>query len=723
MRRRKHNPNSPNISPSVHLSSPSISKSTNTTSISTHSSPESTSNLHSPVLHPTAHLSPNSQLSCEHLPPPLDINRNHSPRLPPTAASAAVTPRIEYRVVTPRTRTQLNAACREARANLPVSRRRKLKPTEWVQLSTFDQFIMCCTSIVRFLLSLIVKLFFREVDAFNASNVPPDGPVIFVCAPHANQFIDPLVVQSQTNRQVGFLAAQKSVDKKYVGKLIQAMGSIPVKRAQDYKKRLAGTVTSQGASVYGQGTSFVQEFGNRQSIFISAARGIFRVAEVVSDTELTLAEPLENDVVEASNHSSVPRLDQSDMFSRVWEELAAGNAVGIFPEGGSHDRTELLPLKAGVSIMALGAMAKYEGLDVKIVPCGLNYYAAHRFRSRAYVDFGDPISVPLEFVDMFRKGGADKRAACSQLLDIIYEGLQSVTVEASDYETLQFVRQVRRLYHPRGKKISARERLELQRRFASAYQQFGDIPEVQAIRAQVTDYADQCKYFNLKDHQVKRLSERMPCYRAVAIFIWRIFKLLVLGTLALPGVILWSPVSITAEIMSARKAQEAASASTVKIAGRDVLATWKVMVALVLVPVLHVVYTVIAAIVTSNIDPEPADWLKIAIPIATLFCLSFIGYGTIIFTETSIMILRSLRPLMWAACHCCCCLGRQQQQQLTLQQRREELRHSITELVQELGPKLLADGDADAFNKWRIVQPHETDDVKQNINSLSVHSG
>jgi hypothetical protein len=25
---------------------------------------------------------------------------------------------------------------------------------------------------------------------------------------------------------------------------------------------------------------------------------------------------------------------------------------------------------AGVTLMALGAMAKYEGLDVKIVPCG-----------------------------------------------------------------------------------------------------------------------------------------------------------------------------------------------------------------------------------------------------------------------------------------------------------------------------------------------------------------
>jgi glycerol-3-phosphate O-acyltransferase/dihydroxyacetone phosphate acyltransferase len=54
-------------------------------------------------------------------------------------------------------------------------------------------------------------------------------------------------------------------------------------------------------------------------------------------------------------------------------------SIGIFPEGGSHDRTELLPLKAGVTLMALGAVDKYK-VPVKIVPCGLNYFFGHKFR-------------------------------------------------------------------------------------------------------------------------------------------------------------------------------------------------------------------------------------------------------------------------------------------------------------------------------------------------------
>lgn len=70
--------------------------------------------------------------------------------------------------------------------------------------------------------------------------------------------------------------------------------------------------------------------------------------------------------------------------------------IEYFSLGGSHDRTDLLPLKAGVSVMALGAMADDPNLRVKIVPVGLSYFHAHRFRSRAVVEFGAAMDVPSE---------------------------------------------------------------------------------------------------------------------------------------------------------------------------------------------------------------------------------------------------------------------------------------------------------------------------------------
>ena len=86
--------------------------------------------------------------------------------------------------------------------------------------------------------------------------------------------------------------------------------------------------------------------------------------------------------------------------------------------------------------MALGAMANNPNVQVKIVPVGLSYFHAHRFRSRAVVEFGTALDVPPELVEMFKQGGAQKREAVSKFLDLIYNGLKTVTIRAPDYDTL-----------------------------------------------------------------------------------------------------------------------------------------------------------------------------------------------------------------------------------------------------------------------------------------------
>lgn len=86
--------------------------------------------------------------------------------------------------------------------------------------------------------------------------------------------------------------------------------------------------------------------------------------------------------------------------------------------------------------MALGAMANDPNVKVKIVPVGLSYFHAHRFRSRAVVEFGTALDVPAELVEMFKEGGSRKREAVAKFLDLIYDGLKTVTIRAPDYDTL-----------------------------------------------------------------------------------------------------------------------------------------------------------------------------------------------------------------------------------------------------------------------------------------------
>ena len=157
-------------------------------------------------------------------------------------------------------------------------------------------------------------------------------------------------------------------------------------------------------------------------------------------------EELEKQGTKGFEFKRLPFVDQQIMYREVYRCLKESGSVGIFPEGasyipmhktasdippgGSHDRTDLLPLKAGVAIMALGAMANTPGLQVKIQPVGLSYFHAHRFRSRAVVEFGTAIDVPMELVEEFKQGDAQKHAAIGKMMTLVYDALKTVTVRA-----------------------------------------------------------------------------------------------------------------------------------------------------------------------------------------------------------------------------------------------------------------------------------------------------
>jgi glycerol-3-phosphate O-acyltransferase/dihydroxyacetone phosphate acyltransferase len=144
------------------------------------------------------------------------------------------------------------------------------------------------------------------------------------------------------------------------------------------------------------------------------------------------------------------KIDQNAMFSAVYETLGRGGTIGIFPEGGSHDRTQLLPLKAGVSMMALGTV-DMKGKTVYIVPCGLNYFAGHRFRSHVMVEYGQPIVIDVDD-PLAIQYKINKRESCSTLLKNVEARLRSVTLNVPDYHLLRAVHTVRRLYRPTNMK-------------------------------------------------------------------------------------------------------------------------------------------------------------------------------------------------------------------------------------------------------------------------------
>ncbi|KAF9005622.1 glycerol-3-phosphate O-acyltransferase [Cyathus striatus] len=570
---------------------------------------------------------------------------------------------------------------------------------------------------VMFFWRTVTQLFFREVRPRGAFNIPRDGPVIFVGAPHNNQFLDPLLlsleVYKETHRQVRFLAAAKSMARKDVGFFIKLMDSIPVSRAADSAITGKGRVwisEDDPCLVCGEGTSFLKDFAPRMQILLpkSVNSLVAEVTEVLSDTELRIKREfggesgkgtarirekvleLQKEGITGIDFKKLPFVDQADMYRHVYQSLKQGGSIGIFPEGGSHDRTDLLPLKAGVSIMALGAMANDPNLRVKIVPVGLSYFHAHRFRSRAVVEFGTALDVPPEYVEMFKQGGTEKREAVSKFLDLIYDGLKTVTIRAPDYDTLMLIQAVRRLYKTPGQYLTLGQVVELNKRLLEGYTHFKDEPRVQKLRTDVLKYNRLVRDLGLRDHQVPRAQK--ASWKTFGLLTYRICLLLIWTILALPGTILNGPMFILASIISRKKAKEALAASVVKIAGRDVLATWKVLIALVVTPILYSFYAVLATVVAMRAK-VPLQW-RVCTPFLVLAGLPFMNYAALKFGEAGMDVLKSLPPLIVAL------IPGQQRSLDKLKAMRIQLASEVANLINDFGPKLYDD-----FNQARILVP------------------
>lgn len=83
---------------------------------------------------------------------------------------------------------------------------------------------------------------------------------------------------------------------------------------------------------------------------------------------------------------------------------------------------------------------------------------------------------------------------------------------------------------------------------------------------------------------------------------------------------------------------EALAASAVKVAGRDVLATWKVLISLVMIPALYTFYAFIATVISFEADVSFNRILWT--PILTLLALPCIGYAALKFGEAGVDVLK-----------------------------------------------------------------------------------
>lgn len=592
-------------------------------------------------------------------------------------------------------------------------------PAKSVNASTLS------TEFIYWLVRVIVETFFREISVRGSFHVPKTGPTLVVIAPHANQFLDAAIsmhaIYLASGRITHFIEAAVSLRRRVIGVLSRMAGSIPVERAQDLLTPREGLIKYKNypddeLTIIGQGTHFTKDCGVKSLIGLPHSAGNVKVGEVLSDTELKLSSPMRKEagiraLQQYTPYKCAPRIDNHKLFDTVFDCLHEGNLIAIASEGGSHDRTELLPLKPGVAIMALGAVAKYPGMEVKIVPCGMNYFHAHKFRSRAVLDFGIPIVIDNEWAEKYKE---DSRKTVSDLMDIITSAMKAVTVQSPDYETLQVIQAARRLYSYGGhsSNLPLPVVVELNRNLLIGYSKYKDDPKIRHLTQSVIQYNQKLKYYGLRDHQIASASE--DYLHNGILLIKRLLILAYYGILCLPGTVLFSPVFYACAKISAKKQREALAKSAVKIKANDVLGSWKVLIAMVVSPILYALYSILGTYLLNKYDlgvKLTGTWFDSFVEFVTCWIvLVCTTYSAFRMGEVGVDVAKSIWPLILS-------LFPKTTELRKLKEERAKLSMEITEVINELGPKVFPQ-----FNKETLKElSDEVIEENKTINQRDRH--
>ncbi len=184
-----------------------------------------------------------------------------------------------------------------------------------------------------------------------------------------------------------------------------------------------------------------------------------------------------------------------DAFAECHRALAKGDVVAIFPEGTTHDRPRIDPIKTGAARIALGARAA-GATGLAIVPVGLAFPDKVALRSSALVQFGRPIE--LDVVSPVAAGPEDTDAV-RQLTAVIDRGLRAVSPDFPDVETALALEQAAQvaLSSESDPDPSLEERYELARRLGRAH-----ADEQAIVRREIGRYATMLNGLRLTDADI-----------------------------------------------------------------------------------------------------------------------------------------------------------------------------------------------------------------------------
>ncbi|MDB4953297.1 MAG: hypothetical protein JWO36_866 [Myxococcales bacterium] len=365
--------------------------------------------------------------------------------------------------------------------------------------------------ILAWFLRVVTRVFFRQVEIAGLEHVPSSGPVLFA-GNHPNSLIDPILIITTCGRKVHFAAKDTLFKGRLLRAVLRGLGAVPIKRRDDHD----GTPKQPASPSPGK---------------------------------------TEDD---ASQRTPASGVDNDAAFDAMFAVLAKGGAIGIFPEGLSHDEAHLARLKTGAARLGLGGALKTKQA-ISIVPCGLTFIHPKRFRSRVLVQYGPPIVIEPTRTNT----PEDVRAMTGEIED----GMRRLTINAPDWDTVRALDVVRRLYQPQ--EISIEDRVELARRFNTYYSAVAGDPRVQTVMHRVRAYQDKLDELGVTDRELARDLSKLEVSGRV---LRHLFLIAFWLPLTAPSAVFHLPPLVFARFASPRLTPR-----------KDVIATTKLLIGMMLV--------------------------------------------------------------------------------------------------------------------------------------------
>jgi 1-acyl-sn-glycerol-3-phosphate acyltransferase len=302
------------------------------------------------------------------------------------------------------------------------------------------------------------------------------------------------------------------------------------------------------------------------------------------------------------------RLSQNlDSFRDVHDVLAAGHAVGIFPEGISHSSSQLAPLKTGAARIAIGAGQKL-GRDFPIVAMGLVFRDRDVFRSEAHVI----ISEPFAWGDLVLRDVSD-RDAVRDLTRRIETAMRSVTINLEQWEDEPLVRAAEQVWQaefggPGPETPEAQvERLRVTAEALRALRSGGD-EAWRELATELQTHARQLRRLGLTPAELK---DNIRVGEAVEWTVARV-PLIVVLPVSLVGAVLFA----IPKLVTARAADRMSAAE-----GEDTLVTYRVLVG-------AVVFLVWFLIVAAAVWPFAGlGWALLSLVVQPVWAFAALAVG------------------------------------------------------------------------------------------------